>query len=282
MALVRARELSQRVRTARETKLPATIKVPRAPGLPAIDLGFLHPSSLGKNAGPVKKKSLLWGVFTVEGVQYSPVPPLLPGGRKRPRRRHVGRTSCSTPRGSAPVRLKPCNVPATSGGHAGKGGWAGKPWGLPERCARAGGPAALVCWAGEGGGGGGRASRSRATTRRHSAAADGAPRSCAAPLLGRPPPPACCLRCIRWREEAGSASQRRRELPIALRSPARSDPLLSCPLRFAGPPRPGDAPLCQVPGCQRGARGDATKAERQDLRPSPCGGGARERPGRAG
>jgi len=57
----------------------------------------------------------------------------------------------------------------------------------------------------------------------------------------------------------GSASQRRRELPIALRSPARSNPLRSCPLRSAGPPRQGDAPLCQVPGCQRGPRG-GTKA----------------------
>ena len=58
-----ARAVPARPHGARETKLPATIKVPRAPGLPAIDLGFLHPSSLGKNAGPVKKKSLLWGVL---------------------------------------------------------------------------------------------------------------------------------------------------------------------------------------------------------------------------
>jgi len=48
------------------------------------------------------------------------------------------------------------------------------------------------------------------------------------------------------------------------------------------PPRQGDAPLCQVPGCPRGARGDAPTAERPDLQPSACGGGARERPGREG
>ena len=48
------------------------------------------------------------------------------------------------------MRLKPCNVPATSGGHARKGGWAGKLG--PAGEVRARGRASSACLLGGGGG----------------------------------------------------------------------------------------------------------------------------------